>query len=213
MITILSLVEALLLVTASSTDAFVSGFAYGADKIKIPFRSAAMISLICSLILAFSLFLGSLAGPLFPRGIAVLFSFSLLLFLGIVKLFDSSIKAFIRKNNTINKKIKLNLFNLCFVLNIYADPETADLDRSKTLSPKEAAYLALALSLDGLAVGFGAGLFNFNPLFVLLLSLVSNLSAVLIGSVLGNKVAKHFSLDLSWCSGLLLIVLALMRVK
>ena len=39
-----AVLEALLLVVALSMDAFVASFAYGAQRIKIPFSSAAIIS-------------------------------------------------------------------------------------------------------------------------------------------------------------------------
>ena len=40
--------EALLLVVALSLDAFVASFAYGAQRIRIPYSSAAIISVICT---------------------------------------------------------------------------------------------------------------------------------------------------------------------
>ena len=43
-----AVLEALLLVVALSMDAFVASFAYGAQRIKIPFSSAAIISVICT---------------------------------------------------------------------------------------------------------------------------------------------------------------------
>lgn len=86
---------------------------------------------------------------------------------GLIKLFDSSIKSFIRKHKGIRKQLKFSMFSLNFNLNIYADPEDADTDSSRDLSPREAVSLAIALSLDGLAVGFGAGLANFNIIEVI----------------------------------------------
>jgi len=75
---------------------------------------------------------------------------------------DSFTKAIIRKNTNLNKKIKFSFFNINFILTLYADPEKADVDFSKTLSPKESVALAISLSFDGLAVGFGAVMGNVN---------------------------------------------------
>ena len=47
----LSSLDAILLVTALSMDAFVASFAYGTSKIKIPFKSAIVINVVCSSIL------------------------------------------------------------------------------------------------------------------------------------------------------------------
>ncbi len=56
-----------------------------------------------------------------------------------------------------------------FFLSVYADPCKADADASKSLSVPESVCLALAMSLDGVAAGFGAALGNLNPVAVLFL--------------------------------------------
>ena len=56
----LSSIDAILLVSALSMDAFVASFAYGTSKIKIPFKSAIIINVVCSTILAIALFAGGI---------------------------------------------------------------------------------------------------------------------------------------------------------
>lgn len=63
-----AVLEALLLVVALSMDAFVASFAYGAQRIKIPFSSAAIISVICTAMLAVSLLAGALLRHFCRRG-------------------------------------------------------------------------------------------------------------------------------------------------
>lgn len=203
-------VETLLLVTALSVDSFVASFAYGANKIKIPFISVSIISIICSVILVISVFLGSIVKPLIPEPQTI--CFVILFILGIIKLFDSSIKTFIRKHNDLNKQLKFSLFNLSFILNIYADPQNADCDLSRELSPIEAAPLAIALSIDGLAVGIGAGLVTVSIIQIVIFSVITNVITILLGSYVGYKIAERTSLNLSWLSGLLLIILAVMKL-
>ena len=103
-----STVEILVLVTALSVDAFVASFAYGTNRIKIPLRSVAVISIICSAIFAVSLFLGSLIRPFMPTHFAGLLCFAILFVLGIVKLCDSAIKSFIRRSQGGHKKISFS---------------------------------------------------------------------------------------------------------
>lgn len=209
---LLSTVEALLLVIAISTDAFVASIAYGTNKIKIPALSVTIIDLICTSILALSLLLGSVIRPLLPAKLLSHLCFALLLGLGFVKLSDSTIKAYIRRNNGIHKKLAFSIFKLRFILNVYANPEEADTDASHSLSPVEALSLSVALSLDGLAVGFGAALATVNVLEIILLSLLINGAAVILGCHIGNKIAEKLNLDLSWLSGLLLIILAFIKL-
>lgn len=129
-----------------------------------------------------------------------------------MKLFDSSIKNLIRRYKTLQKQISFSFLHLHFILDVYADPQVADLDLSHTLSPKEAITLALAMSIDGLAVGFGSALMNISTIMVLLFALILGFTAVKIGCFFGNKIATHLTFDLSWLSGVLLIILAIIRL-
>lgn len=211
-VVVYTVLEAFLLVAALSMDAFTASFAYGTDKIKIPVVSVALISVICSGILAVSLFLGKGMAAWIPQRVTGYICFGILLALGVVKLFDSSIKALIRKRNDFSKEICFSMFNLNLILHIYADPQEADLDSSRRLSPKEAASLAVALSLDGLAAGFGAGVADINPFLAIGMSLVIGAVAIVTGCFLGNRLAERISVDLSWLSGAMLIVLAFLKL-
>lgn len=207
-----STLEALLLVIALSIDAFFASFAYGSNKIKIPFISIIIINVICTSILAASLFLGSIIGPYIPKHLTKGICFALLFVLGIVKLFDNWIKTLIRKHNKLNKELKFSIFNINFVLNIYANPEEADRDYSRVLSPLEAASLAIAVSLDGLAAGFGVGLVNINLIEVVFFSFLIGMAAIILGCYIGNKIAEKLSFNVSWLSGALLLVLAILKL-
>ncbi len=211
-ITLSSAMEAALLVIAVSTDTFFASFAYGTNKIRIPIFSVLIINIICTAVLALSVLLGSIIGPLIPSSITTAICFSILLVLGISKLFDSSIKSLIRKHEGLSKEIKFSMFNLNFILNIYADPQKADKDCSRVLSPLEATSLAVALSLDGLAAGFGAGLVDINLIAVALFSLVFGIISVMAGCHIGNKIAEKITVNMSWLSGVLLIVLAVLKL-
>jgi len=204
--------EALLIVLVLSTDSFVASFAYGSNKIKIPFSSVMTINLICSCILGVSLLVGTILRGYIQEDVTRILCFTILMCLGLIKIFDSTIKRFIRTRNDVSKELKFSMLNLNFILNIYANPQEADRDSSRILSPFEAASLALALSLDGLAVGFGAVMGDANPIQVFVFSLFSDLIAVPLGCYLGNKVARKTQLDLTWLGGTLLIAIAFMKL-
>ena len=209
---LLSLLQTVLLVMAVSIDAFVASLAYGTSKIRIPPASVVIITLVCSMFLGVSLLFGSLIRPFVPPMLTKIICFLILVILGLAKLCDSSIKHYIRKHKASHRKISFSALHLTFILNIYADPEKADRDMSHTLSPKEAASLSAALSLDGLAAGFGAALGSIILLQAVILSLIVNALAVILGCLIGNKIAQKTSLDLSWLSGIMLIVLALFKL-
>ncbi|KNF08609.1 putative membrane protein [Gottschalkia purinilytica] len=206
------MLQSILLVSALCLDAFVASIAYGTNKIKIPFKSVTVINIVCSSILAISFFLGSIVKKILPENVTIIISFTILMGLGIYYLFESIIKAYLKKKSYTNKKVNFKLFDFRFVLDIYADETKADFDNSKYLSSREALYLALALSLDGMAIGFGSSLGNINYIQVVLLSLISDMIAVLVGSFIGRKVVEKVKINLSWLSGLILIVLAIMKL-
>ena len=202
-----TVLEAAVIAFAISLDAFVASFAYGSKGIKIPMRSAWIINLTCAGTIGLALLIGTALRQYIPYGLTGWVSFTILFALGVIKLLDSLTKSII-----LNKEIKFSLGRLRFILTLYADPEKADTDGSKILSPAEAAWLALALSLDGLAVGLGAAIGNANGLAVFACALIAGIIAIILGSVLGNKAAKKITFNLSWLSGVLLILLAFSNV-
>ncbi|MDR2713435.1 MAG: sporulation membrane protein YtaF [Clostridiales bacterium] len=210
--TVAALLEALLVVAALSTDTLVAGFAYGSNKIKVPFLSAQIVNLVCGAILALSLLLGHIVRPYLPAGLTTFICFAILFCLGLGKLASSFIKSLVRKHADLHKEIKFSIYSLNFILQLCADPQKADADSSQIISPSEAFTLALALSFDGLAVGFGAAIGQANPLIIVTFSLIINFGALLFGCFIGRKIVEKISLNLSWLSGALLIILAVMKL-
>ncbi|WP_368239350.1 manganese efflux pump, partial [Clostridium tertium] len=103
------------------------------------------------------------------------------------------------------------LFDFNVVLQVYADETKADFDKSKILTSKEALYLAFALSLDSLAVGFGSSLISINYIQVFAVALLIGIVAILLGAFIGKKFVETTNINLSWLSGAMLIILAFLR--
>ena len=209
---ILKFLESIIFVIALSTDALIASFAYGSNKIKIPMISVQVISILCTGALGISLLIGTFIKSFIPIGILHLVSFGILFVIGIVKLLDNIIKSIIDKHTVIKKHIKFRLLNLNFILSIYANPKDADLDDSKTLSPKEAISIAIALSIDSLVAGVGVALANVSLLTILASSFILSVLAVKLGELLGNKLSDKIPFRLSWLSGIILITLAFLRL-
>ena len=210
--TLLKIAEAALLASSLSFDAFTAGFAYGANKTRIPILSAHIINLICGGIIGISLLVGSILRPYFPNWLATAITFAVLFIIGLIKLLDCVTKAIIKKHHNIDKKINVSLLNFNFILYVYANPEAADIDASKHISSAEAALLGLSLSLDGISVGFGAAFTDVNGVAVFLWSLITNLLFLLFGHFLGQKITNKTSFNVSWLSGAVLICLAISKL-
>ncbi|MCL2446669.1 MAG: manganese efflux pump [Oscillospiraceae bacterium] len=202
------LLEAMVLTAALSVDAFAAAFAYGSNKINIPARSMHAINFICAGFLTVSLLLGRLISVWLPTGLAAGMGFAILFLLGFYKLAGSIVRMIVQRNRHFCRDFEFTAFDLKFILHLCANPQAADIDGSRVLTLGEAAALAVALSLDGLAVGFGAAMSQVNKPAVILCSLVVGFVALWLGSRLGNGVAKKLPFNLSWLGGALLMGLA-----
>lgn len=207
-----ALLEMLVLVTALSLDAFVAAFAYGTDRVKIPVSSVFVLAFLSAGILMVSLLAGNGIGNLLPEAFTDMVCFLILFLLGLIKLFDSSLKAFLRKLEPAGRKLCFSLAGARIILNIYADPEKANEEDKSILSPREALSLGLALSLDSGAAGLGAGVLNPHVAELFFLSFFFGLLVVPAGNYLGNRLAKKRELNLSFLSGALLIILAVRKL-
>lgn len=204
--------EIVLLVLAVSLDAFVASIHYGVKRIKIPFLSIMIINMICSFLLGLSILLGKEAQRFLPAGATSIISFIILVSLGIYYLFEGLIKFYLESKKSNEGKLEMQFAGIHFILNIYIDETKADKDRSKVLDAKEAIYLAIALSLDSLTIGFGSGLSNMDYLSIMIFSFIAGFLSVCSGLKIGKKLSNGIKFNLSWISGILLIVLAVLRL-
>lgn len=205
------MLASLLLVSSLCIDSFVASISYGTSKIRIPPLSVIIINLVCTLTLASSLLVGSIFKSFLPGNLPAILGFLLLMALGVYRLFEYIFKSYISKYSKSDSPLKFKLFDFQFVLEVYANEIKADFDNSKSLNVKESFYLALALSLDSLAVGFGSSLYSVNYAEVLILCFIIGILCVSFGVFLGKKFAQKLHLELSWLSGVLLILLAILR--
>ena len=211
----LFILQTIIFVVAISLDSFIASFSTSINKIKIPFLSAFILSLITTAFLAAALFLGSSLSHIIPPDITLIIGVTVLFAIGLFKLFDSIIKAYIKKRQGLDKKIKFKFLSLNFMLNIYAAPETSDADDSKVLSLKEASTLAIVLSLDSITAGFGLGATETDMigfLWIILAAFVVCMLFIYLGALIGYKISKKVKLDLSWLSGLAFIALGFMNI-
>lgn len=205
--------EIILLVLALSLDAFVASIAYGTNKIKIPFKSIIIIDSICALSLVLSLLLGGVLANILPDKATIIISFLILMGIGIYYLFESLVKNYLKGKKKKKGRVKLKVFNISFIIEVYIDETKADMDNSKTLSSQEAFYLAIALSLDSLAIGFGSGLLYVNILYIFFASLIMDLVAIWAGLFIGRSFVDKTKIDLSWLAGIILILLAVLKLR
>ncbi|PCL90595.1 MntP/YtaF family protein [Paenibacillus lautus] len=99
------------------------------------------------------------------------------------------------------------------VIQILSSPTKADLDDSGSISPWEAMWLGIALSLDAFGAGLGAAMLGFSPLGTA--AVVSLFSGIFL--VLGIRVGLRFAAKggmrfISYLPAFLLVVMGIMKL-
>ncbi|MCL2559292.1 MAG: manganese efflux pump [Turicibacter sp.] len=186
-------------------------FSYGVNKIRIPLKSSLVINVITLFLLILGIMGAHILEGFLPPVFVEALSFIILFILGLSKIFEGAIKRMIKRYEG-RRDFRFSMFNLGFVLQVYAQYELADSDDSKDLSTKEAIPLAFALGFDGLSVGLSIGLMTLNIGLLLVMSFVVGVACVAVGSYLGRTLSRRVSLDFSILSGLILILIAMLNV-
>lgn len=205
------MLQGLLLVLAVCIDAFFTAFSYGSSKIKLTFTSAFIVSLIGAVALMVSIFFSDVIGEIIPETAGNIMGFITLLLLGLVTLFKDIIKNLLRQSEN-GKRICFKYGGFGLVVEICIDGLKADTDNSKIITYNEAITLGVALSLDSLVSGVGAGFLGVNMWFVACSALVFCMMALMTGYFAGRILSSKSSKDRSWISGVILIVIAILKV-
>lgn len=202
--------DTILLVLAICIDSFIVSIAYGAQSIRIPLKSICIIAFFGTLFLGLSLYLAKFLQQFFSDQICHYISFTILFVIGIISLFQNQMKRYLKKHK--EGKLMFSLKEISFVIDVYIDETIADTDHSKSLSASEAVYLAIALSIDSLATGIAFGMAVNDPRDVLLISFMMGILILSFGQWLGSRISKAVSYDLSWMTGVILLILAFSRI-
>lgn len=199
----------ILFLVAVSLDSMTAGFSYGAQKVHI--RALAFLLLVCvpAVFITAANRLSHLLSLLLPKEVLPFLSFFLLLIIGCSKLTESLIRHLSKKYPSLARNWGCRIKQLNIIFTIYLSPEDANQEDLQILSAREALLLSLALSLDSVLVGMA---FTTGPIswpFFLLLAMLFNLLLFSIGYFLGRLVCSVLHMDLSWLSGLFLLLLAI----
>lgn len=207
-----SILQAGALTLALSLDTLTAALALGAQKIRMPLLSKIALSLTCSLSLWAAMMLGESTGDWMTPRLAAWIGCAVLVLMGTVRLCDGLLKRFLRRCCKNREGVVLRFQNLEVFLRVCVDSTQADFNGSQSLSVIESVSLAAALSLDGLAAGFGAGMLEQDCRVVLGMALAVNLLMSQIGWKLGKRCSERAKGDFSWLAGVVLITMGLLRL-
>lgn len=194
---------------AVSLDSMTAGFSYGTQKVHI--RASALLLLTCvpAAFITAANCLSHLLLFFLPPSVLPFLSFFLLFLIGCSKLAESLIRYLAAKYPSLARNWGCRIKELNIIFTIYLSPEDANKEDLQVLSAKEALLLSLALSLDSILVGMAFTTKAVSWPIFFLLSMLFNLLLFGIGYLLGRLLRHMLHIDLSWLSGLFLLLLAI----
>lgn len=197
---------------AVSFDALFAGVAYGVKKITVSTAALLVVGAVTAACTAAAMAAANWAGALMEPQTSIFIGAALLLMVGLWSILQEYLlKLLTPKEASIQPQLCIKLGKL--MINILADPEAVDVDRSRSISPGEAAILGLALGLDNMAATFAASLVGFLPLYTPLIMAVLQTGLIWGGIVLGGKfLPESIKERCPYLSGALLILLGVMRL-
>ena len=190
------LLNSFILAISSSIDSLGIGITYGIKNMKISFFSKFILFIISISITYLALFLGNLLSDMLSDFFTTIIGSGILIFMGPYIIYEAL-------------KIKRNNFN------IFNNPISSDFNHSKTIEPKEALFLAIALSLDSFGIGIGGSIGSINLIFFPIFVSIFQLFILCSGIWLGKNINNLYRLPeniWSIISGILLIIIGIFKI-
>ena len=152
--------------------------------------------------------IGEIVGSLLPSGILPILSFFMLAAIGIAKLFESLVRIIAKKHPSLIGNWGCQIKQINIIFTVYFSPEEANRTDVQVLSAREALLLSLALSLDSVLVGMAFPAADISQTALFLSASLFNLLLFIVGCLSGRLLSRALRIDLSWLSGLCLLLLA-----
>lgn len=206
----MNLLSVILLSIAANLDNLSIGLAYGIRKVRIPALSNLIISSVSGLFTMITCFAGGLLGGVMPKSLGGILGGSMIGVMGIWVIagyvIDQKKKA---PPTELKPKASDNPHDGEF-LEILQHPDKADTDYSGDISVKESVVLGIALALNCLATGLGAGMVGLNVIGITLATIVFSFFTIYFGLLIGKKCVSRFRGDkAALIAGLLLIIIGI----
>ncbi|WP_054023762.1 MntP/YtaF family protein [Bacillus sp. FJAT-28004] len=233
-------VSLLVLAFAVSLDGFGVGVTYGLRRIRIPLLSVFIIACCSGLIIYLSMQVGGLLTTFLSEFVARLIGACVLMLIGVWALLQ--LRRGKQQNNEMNVTadtavqesaaaaeagakthageiasaalvVMVELKRLGLVIQILRTPQSADVDKSGTISASEAIMLGVALSLDAFGAGLGAALIGL-PSLLTALTIAAASALFLVGGIrFGFRFSAWKGMQtLALLPGVLLIMIGIMKL-
>ncbi len=207
------LISVLLLSLSLSADSLGIGMSLGLRKIYVPVYARIASAILCFFITGISVLSGKFLSGFIPDSFTATGGAVFLIFLGIFIIYKA-LKNEAPKNEASPEKTHTFIFkSLGITVNIISSPIICDMDGSKTIDIKEAAYLGAALSIDSFGVGLSFAVGNPYAYLMPFMTAFSQLIFLSSGLFIGNRFKtegkdKVFTV----LSGIIILSVAILRL-
>lgn len=192
----------LLIGVAANLDNLGISVSYGLKSTRIPFISNTAIAVISMIFAYLSITVGEYISGFISLTIANYIGGLIIIFLGgkcIVEAFQPKVSP---------KPVKADSN-----FNVIKQPSLADVNEDKVISLKESILLGLALALNCLAMGLGAGITGVSPILTTISIGVFSVISISLGTKLGikicdNRVGKYSNI----VAGIILILIGVYEI-
>jgi putative sporulation protein YtaF len=209
----------ILISLGANLDNLSIGLSYGMRKIRIPIIAIIIISLLSGLFTLISCLAGHLLSDVIPNYFSNIIGGGIIIFVGVWIITAS----FLKNKRKIKEDIKNRQEAISSekppntevdgLIEIIQDPDKADRDGSGDISIKESILLGIALAINCLATGFGAGMTGVNVYAISAATALFSLITILLGLKIGIWCQKYLSgKKADIISGILLIIIGLYEI-
>ncbi|KAF0993684.1 sporulation membrane protein YtaF [Geobacillus sp. TFV-3] len=204
-------VSMILLAFSVSMDSLSVGITYGMGGVRFSFFSLALIASMSGAVVFASMNIGRLLALVLPLHVEKGIASFILIALGVWAMYN------VYKPKRQETPMEFNetgeTIGFSGAVQVLKRPELGDLDRSGTISQKEALLIGIALSMDSFGAGISSSLLHFPPLSFALLVGVFNLVFIRLGLSFGYMVSKTGIMKkATMLPGIVLIALGLIKL-
>jgi putative sporulation protein YtaF len=191
-------ISMIMLAFAVSMDSLSIGVTYGIRKIQFPLRSKLVIACMSGAMLLLSMYVGSVLLLFLPMQVERWLASAILIALGIWAIYNVVKKEEDKYEMSeplaaAPPRMKVWRFQserFGIVVQVLKRPTLGDLDRSGSISMKEAVLIGFALSMDSFGAGISASFLGYSPLILALLVCTLNIIFIGLGLKAGNLLSK-----------------------
>lgn len=198
---------------AANLDNLGIGLSYGIRRVRIPRTANLIIAFLSGTATLITSLTGHFLAQMFSGKLCNIFGGGIVSAVGIWVIASDLVTKRKHLTGIEHDNLSANKSNKENLLDIIRNPEKADMDYSGDISIKESVLLGIALSVNCLATGLGAGMTGLSVIGITISVMVFSLTSIFLGAFWGKScVSKLLGAKATALAGILLIILGVYEI-